>query len=142
MKKILIMGLPGAGKTTFAEELVKALKDTGHTVSWHNADSIREKFNDWDFSPQGRVRQAERMRDIANDSPSDYVICDFVAPLKEMRDIFDADYTVWMDTESTSRFSDTDKIFEKPEVGEWNYVVTVKDAINTVPTCVKDILEL
>lgn len=131
MKKILIMGLPGTGKTTLANELHRLLKEVGHTVSWYNADSIREKFNDWDFSKEGRIRQAQRMRDLAEQSPSDFVICDFVAPLNDMREQFAADFTIWLDTEKSSRFSDTDAVFEAPATVD--YRVTVKDAVNEAP---------
>ena len=54
------MGLPGSGKTTLSKKLVNYTKSV-----WLNADKIRTEFNDWDFSPQGRVRQANRMREIA-----------------------------------------------------------------------------
>ena len=52
------------------------------------------------------------MRDLADESTADYVICDFIAPLEQMRDLFNADIVIWMDTIITSRFPDTDKIFE------------------------------
>ena len=133
MKKILVMGLPGSGKTTFAEELRKQLIAKGRTAAWFNADDVRKMHNDWDFSPEGRIRQAERMKKLANGMMTDYVICDFVAPLKEMRDIFAADFTVWMNTEEQCEYEDTNKVFEKPEYGEWHYVVTAKDAKNIVP---------
>ena len=138
MKKILICGLPGTGKTTLAKELTSKLKETGKTVSWFNADSIREKFNDWDFSLEGRLRQTRRMKDLAEDSPMDFVICDFVAPIRDMRDIFAADYTIWMNTETASQYNDTDKIFEKPS--DANFVVKVKDAKNIVIPILKDIV--
>jgi adenylylsulfate kinase-like enzyme len=125
MKKILIMGLPKAGKTTFAEELVNQLKKTNH-VDWFNADKTREFFNDWDFTVKGRIRQAYRMRDLARISTADYVICDFIAPLAEMRDIFQADYTVWIDTLDQSVYEDTNKLFEKPM--HYTIRVTEQDA--------------
>ena len=53
MKIILIMGLPGSGKTTLASELVSLLK-----AKWLNADEVRKEANDWDFSEEGRKRQA------------------------------------------------------------------------------------
>ena len=62
-KKILIMGLPGAGKTTLAEKLVKKID-----AIWINADEVRRKYNDWDFSNEGRLRQANRMKSLANDA--------------------------------------------------------------------------
>jgi len=142
MKKILIMGLPGSGKTTMAEELKSQLQLKGKTVAWFNADYVRHINNDWDFSSEGRIRQANRMKILADGMMTDYVICDFVAPLKEMRDIFGADYTIWMDTEKSSTYSDTDNIFEKPEYGEWNYVVKFKDVKNTSKFALIDILQL
>ena len=64
MKRILICGLPGSGKTTLAKRLVEILGN----ADWYNADEIREKFNDWDFSPEGRERQMNRMQDYVRKS--------------------------------------------------------------------------
>lgn len=124
MKKILIMGLPGSGKTTLAQALKQAL-EFKTTVEWLNADAVREKYGDWDFSGQGRIRQSERMRDLSAQSPCKLVICDFVAPLKAMRDIFNADYVIWMHTIAQGRFADTNAIFEQPDkydlkIEAWN----------------------
>lgn len=124
--RILIMGLPGSGKTTLAQDLVYKLEESGKTVTWLNADKIREIFNDWDFSYDGRIRQAVRMKRLSNGSEDDYVIADFVAPLQEMRDIFGADYTIWMNTIDSGRFEDTNSIFEKPDTAD--LIVTEKDA--------------
>ena len=114
--KILIMGLPGSGKTTLAYHLTNQLP----LSVWYNADAVRSSCNDWDFSEEGRIRQAKRMTDLANETLKvgtkyvKYVICDFVAPTQEIRDIFDADYTIWIDTIRESEFSDTNKVFEPP----------------------------
>lgn len=137
MKKILIMGLPGSGKTYFAERLKRYLEDNSGvhnmpaaamlqhetlpyhwkaTVTWFNADEVRKKYNDWDFSHDGRIRQSIRMAEFALRSNSDYVICDFVAPLVEMRNNFKADWTIWMDTIDSGRYEDTNKAFIPPEV--------------------------
>ena len=124
--KILICGLPGTGKTTLAKAMVEKLKAKEKTVAWYNADSIREAFNDWDFSPEGRIRQATRMRDSADSSLTDYTICDFVAPTDDIRSIFKADYVIWMDTEKTSPYEDTNKIFERPRFV--NFIISTKDA--------------
>lgn len=109
--RILIMGLPGSGKTTLASALYELLSPDAY---WLNADALRKKYDDWDFSIEGRLRQAKRMREEANTSDKEYVICDFVAPLQKMRDIFDADITVWVDTIEKGRFEDTNKMFEIP----------------------------
>ena len=109
--KILIMGLPGSGKTYLAERLQKYLNS-----AWYNADKVREMANDWDFSEAARLRQAYRMKSIADFEKSfnRTVICDFVCPLQETREIFDADYTIWMNTIQSGRFQDTNKMFEIP----------------------------
>lgn len=126
MQKILVMGLPGSGKTTMAEELCHAFWEEGRTVSWFNADEIRKANNDWDFSEEGRIRQSIRMFELASNSTNDYVICDFVAPLPEMRDNFKADWLIWMDTIDSGRFEDTNKIFVKPEM--YDFCITEKNA--------------
>jgi adenylylsulfate kinase len=104
------MGLPGAGKTTLAQALADKIN-----AMWFNADNVRKQYNDWDFSHEGRIRQSHRMRDLADNSHAKFVICDFVAPLAEMRTVYDADYTIWMDTIIEGRFEDTNQVFEPPE---------------------------
>jgi adenylylsulfate kinase len=113
--RILIMGLPGSSKTTLTEELKRQLARAGKTYVHFNADEVRKKYNDWDFSEAGRIRQSHRMRELADGYPElDYAICDFVAPLEEMRDAFAADWTIWMDTINSSIYEDTNQIFVKP----------------------------
>jgi adenylylsulfate kinase len=109
--KILIMGLPGSGKTWLAERLQKHLN-----CAWFNADAVRQMANDWEFGDEARVRQARRMRNLANFEKGcgRTVICDFVCPTKLTRHIFEADLTIWMDTIEQGRFEDTNKMFERP----------------------------
>jgi adenylylsulfate kinase len=114
MKRILIMGLPGAGKTTLAGRLKQKLESSGKSVEWLNADQVRTIYNDWDFSQEGRIRQSQRMRELADASGNHIVIADFVAPLEEMREIFSADFTIWMDTIRQSKFEDTNQMFAHP----------------------------
>ena len=138
MKRILIMGLPGSGKTYLAERLKKHLEDitkpipqnsllpftdSKTKVAWLNADDVRKKYNDWDFSVEGRIRQSHRMRKLADSmTDMDYVICDFVAPLVEMRNNFKADWTIWMDTIREGRYADTNKAFVEPDVYDFRIV--------------------
>lgn len=114
--RILIMGLPGAGKTTLAEALREELWREGRTVTWLNADKVREEHNDWDFSYNGRIRQSVRMFELSQKATTDYVIADFVAPLEAQRKFFEADWTIWVDTIEQSRYEDTNKMFDKPEI--------------------------
>jgi adenylylsulfate kinase len=127
VEKILIMGLPGSGKTFLARHLVEQFQAVNKTVAWFNADEIREKYNDWDFSREGRIRQSLRMSELAKTMENiDYVVCDFVAPLQEMRDNFAADWTIWMDTITEGRYADTNKMFDAPAV--YNFRVTEQDS--------------
>jgi adenylylsulfate kinase len=121
--RILIMGLPGAGKTTLAVNLIRLLHPN---ALWLNADEVRKKFNDWNFSLEGRIRQSQRMREMADESDRKYVIADFVCPLLEMREIYQADFTIWVDTIKEGRFEDTNKVFVEPET--YDIRVTEQDA--------------
>ena len=124
MKIILIMGLPGSGKTTLASELVPLLK-----AKWLNADNVRKEANDWDFSEEGRIRQAKRMNMISDKEKIDsVVITDFICPTKEARNNFNADYVIWMNTIKIGRFEDTNQMFEKPNEDEVNFEVKEKNA--------------
>ena len=123
MKKILIMGLPGSGKTTLASKLSPLLN-----AKWLNADEVRKEANDWDFSMEGRKRQAKRMSNLAEKHLKNghYVIADFVCPTKKSRELFKPDFLIWMDTIEKGRFEDTNEIFMKPD--KYDLRVTSKDA--------------
>ena len=117
------MGLPGSGKTTLANELDKLIKSKRL-----NADEIRKEANDWDFSEEGRKRQAKRMADAAIKLKNDgnNVIADFICPTPEARKLFPADYVAWVDTIKKGRFEDTNQMFVKPE--KYDCHVTTQDA--------------
>ena len=124
MKKIiLIMGLPGAGKTYLARRLVPYLK-----AVWLNNDEVRKEANDWDFSSEGRDRQSKRMNDLAQKglNKGKHVVADFVCPTSKTRKAFNADIVIWLDTIKKGRFEDTNKMFAKPK--KFDFRVTEKNA--------------
>ena len=123
MKIILIMGLPGAGKTTLANELAKLIE-----CKRLNADEVRKAADDWDFSEEGRKRQAKRMSNEALKIKKEgkNVIADFICPTPEARKLFPADYIIWVDTIKEGRFEDTNQMFVKPE--KFDFHVTTQDA--------------
>ena len=117
------MGLPGAGKTTLASELVPLLN-----AKWINNDKVRKAANDWDFSEEGRSRQAKRMAKLAEKYKQEgrYVVCDFICPTPKARELFNADLIIWVDTIKKGRFADTNLMFVKPE--KFDFHVTTRDA--------------
>ena len=121
--KILVMGLSGSGKTFLSKILQKEL-----ACAWYNADNLREMANDWDFSEEGRKRQARRMSDAAIKikKEGNNVIADFICPTPAARELFPADYIIWVDTIKEGRFEDTNQMFVKPE--KFNFHVTTQDA--------------
>jgi len=118
--KILIFGLPGSGKSTLAKPLAELVEGV-----WINADAVREKYNDWDFSDEGRMRQAARMRHLADgvSMAGKIAIADFVCPFQKARDEFEPDYVIWMNTIEAGRFEDTNKVFERPKDLDVNYII-------------------
>jgi len=115
--------LPGSGKTTLASKLVPLLN-----AKWINNDKVRKDANDWDFSEEGRIRQAKRMAALAekNKQEGNYVVCDFICPTPKARELFNADYTIWMDTIDRGRFEDTNAMFIKPK--KFDFKVTTYNA--------------
>lgn len=116
------MGLPGSGKTTLAKKLKTKLK-----ADWLNADKIRKKYNDWDFSKKGVLNQAKRMRTLATKSKKKIVIADFICPYNEGRTIFKADFLIWMDTVKKGRLSTFNKSFQKPK--KFDVKISKKNAL-------------
>ncbi len=129
------MGLPGAGKTTLANELAPLLK-----AKRVNADEVRKSANDWDFSEEGRKRQSKRMSKLALNlkNEGNYVIADFICPTPEARNLFPADFIIWVDTIKEGRFEDTNQMFVKPE--KYDFHVTSQDAKLWAPKIIKEII--
>ena len=122
--KILIMGLPGSGKSTLARpfaELIGAV--------YINADQVRTQYDDWDFTPEGRQRQTLRMLHLSQgvELAGKVAVVDFVCPTNKLRKLFNADYTVWMDTIKESRFEDTNQMFETPDDVDYHVSAWFKD---------------
>ena len=128
------MGLPGSGKTTLADELAPLLN-----AKRLNADEVRKEANDWDFSEEGRKRQAKRMADFALKLKEDgnNVVADFICPTPEARALFPADFIIWVDTIKKGRFEDTNKMFVNPD--KFDYHVTTQDAKNWAPKIIQEI---
>ena len=128
------MGLPGSGKTTLADELAPLLN-----AKRLNADEVRKEANDWDFSKEGRKRQAKRMADFALKlkNEGNYVVADFICPTPEARKLFPADYVIWVDTIKEGRFEDTNQMFIEPE--KYDFHVTSQDAQIWAPKVYEDI---
>ena len=133
--KILIMGLPGSGKTTLAKLLAPMFN-----AIWLNADEVRKEANDWDFSEQGRIRQANRMNTLAKEAIANnrIVVADFVCPTEKTRKDFNADYTIFMDTIKEGRYDDTNKMFEVPK--DYDFRIEYFDATQWAFLIKQDIL--
>lgn len=132
------MGLPGSGKTTLAKPFAELIGGI-----WINADQIREKYNDWDFSTNGRIRQAQRMRYLADgvELSGKIAVADFVCPTAQARQEFNADYTIWMDTIQEGRFVDTNQIFEKPNYVDYHVEEWFNDTHAQLVQVVKNYIE-
>ena len=139
--KILIMGLPGSRKSTFAEKLTTELSISS-AAEWINADVLRKQFDDWDFSLEGRKRQAERMKTMADEAQLKgiHAVCDFVCPTQELRGIFGADMIVWMNTISEGRYADTNDLFEPPTFKEYDFQLTNDDDLDKWSKTIADLV--
>ena len=126
--KILITGFPGAGKSYLAKKLQKEF-----TAAWFDADKIRAMYGDWDFSLEGRQRSASRMKQMCEvDSDTIISIADFICPTNDLRELFDADYTIWVNTVKESKFDDTNKLFEIPTTYNWEIKTCCDDDLENI----------
>jgi adenylylsulfate kinase len=130
--KILILGLPGSGKTTLATALCSKIGAV-HL----NADTMRNRvWTDLDFSMQSRKTQAQRMgalSDVLNEQGFD-TVADFVCPTQETREQFGDCFTIWIDRIEAGRFEDTNKLFVAPQQYDLRIVsgLTVKQEVKEV----------
>jgi adenylylsulfate kinase len=139
------MGISGAGKTTLAQKIVEKLTEANQEVKWFNADNIRSLFDDWDFSYEGRMRQAHRMADHADSAAKNgrIAIVDFICPTEEFRATFHknrpSDLIIWMDRTKSSKYKDTDALFEAPS--EYDYRICDDDTEGWAHRIVAGILD-
>lgn len=134
--KVLVMGLPGAGKTTFASGLARLLN-----AVWWNADAVRDSFSTHGMTRADRILQAGRMAFLCDQvtKTGAIAVADFVCPLEACRIMFNADYTVWLDTINEGRFDDTNKMFEPPLFFDMR--ITTKSEINSaIERCTINVL--
>jgi len=141
--KILVCGLPGSGKSTLSKKLMESIGPS-RDVDWINADDIREQANDWDFSTEGRKRQMLRMKKLADTAIEKNVIpiSDFICPTKELRDEFNADLVIWMNTIKQGRYEDTNEIFEDLTEDEYDFCITEFDSINKWAVTLADLVDI
>ena len=128
MKKILIIGLPGSGKTTLSIELTKSLN-----AVHFNADEIRKKIHkDLTFDIEDRIEHAKRMGilcDIVNRTGV-YAIADFVCPIESTREAFGSkqSFVIWIDRTPCRNYEDTTGMFVAPK--EYHVRVTDEKTLN------------
>lgn len=115
-RKILVMGLPGSGKTTLSRVLAPRL----NAVNF-NADEVRANVNrDLGFAEADRIEHARRMGWLCDQvvNVGCFAIADFICPTPATRDAFltggDA-FVIWLDRIKVGAFDDTNRMFVPPE---------------------------
>lgn len=136
--KVLIMGLPGAGKTTLARALESALREKQQLATIVDGDAVRAVYQDTDFSEAGRERQAWRMGDIADhlNSLGYTALCSFVCPTPQAREVFFESlnsnarpFVVFVDRVDESAYPDTNALFVPPREDNCDYIVRKNETV-------------
>lgn len=112
-RKVLVMGLPGAGKTTLARLLADRLP-----ARWFNADEIRAtRHRDLGFSLADRIEHARRMGVYCDEAiaAGHHAVADFVCPTPQTRAAFGPAFTIFVDRIAAGRYADTNAMFVPPE---------------------------
>ena len=99
---------------------------------------MRGIYNDWDFSVEGRERQAKRMCRLADMDLLSF--SGFMCPTEKTRQQFNPHHIIWMDTIKSGRYDDTNALFEEPCTTQYNYRFTDLDS-DTQTTMIANKLE-
>jgi adenylylsulfate kinase len=85
-----LIGQPGAGKTTIANEMITNPKRDTFAAYHIDGDDIRDLFDNKDYSEQGRRRNIELAQHIAEylHKNGEDVVISLVSPYKDLRDKF------------------------------------------------------
>ena len=111
-RKILVMGLPGSGKTTLTRTLAPML----NAVVFNN-DEVRKNINrDLGFTMDDRVEQARRMGWLCDRvvESGGIAIADFICPTPQTRAAFGEAFTIFIDRIEAGRFENTNRVFVAP----------------------------
>ena len=116
-RRILIMGLPGAGKTTLAKELHELILSLDITSAWLNENQLKKEY------PNLTI---DKIHELCNNHKVDYVVADFESPTSFMRRSIAPHYTIWVNTIPEEDYNLVGHGFEPPF--RYNFCVTTKDA--------------
>jgi ABC-type cobalamin/Fe3+-siderophores transport system ATPase subunit len=116
---LLIVGLPGAGKTALAEELTAR----SGAIHLNGGVARADLSSDLGFTTTDRLEQARRLGAIARLISSQGKLCivDFVCPTKETRKMFGkADFTFWMNRTGNDLYENTNRMWQDLSEDEYD----------------------